>query len=286
MTHGGILKTPAWLGPARSILFVPAHRPERIPKALASGADGVVVDLEDAVEPEHKAAARAALAEFLSAQPQARILVRINGAGTPEHEADIAFCSAQPGVVGIMLPKTESAAQAAHVAAGGKPVWSFIESAVAVLALGDIAAVPGVARLVFGSLDFGVDLGLDQTSEAAAVMLDHVRCHMLLHSRAAGLAPPLDGVYPAFRDAEGLRRYARRARNMGFAGMLCIHPAQVADVHASFAAHEADLAWAQGVVAEFERTGLAAFQFQGEMVDAPVLARARELLAQAGMSDA
>lgn len=275
------MKNHPRLEPARSILFVPAHRLERIPKALASGADAVVVDLEDAVEPAHKETARAGLAGFLSEHPQAWVLVRINGAGTPQHEADIALCASHAGVAGVMLPKTESAAQAAHVAAGGKPVWAIIESAVAVLALGDIAAVPGVARLVFGSLDFGLDLGLDQQSPAAGVMLDHVRCQLLLHSRAAGLAPPLDGVYPAFRDAAGLQRYARRARNMGFAGMLCIHPAQIADVHQAYAASDHDLEWAQGVVAEFERTGQAAFQFRGEMVDAPVLARARELLTQA-----
>lgn len=275
------MKTHPRLEPVRSILFVPAHRIERIPKALTSGADAVVVDLEDAVEAAYKDSARSGLAAYLEAHPDVRVLVRINGAGTPEHEADIVLCAAQPGIVGVMLPKTESAAQAAHVAAGGKPVWPLIESATAVLALGDIAAVPGVARLVFGSLDLGVDLGLDQHSAAAGVMLDHVRCQMLLHSRAAGLAPPLDGVYPAFRDADGLRRYARRARNMGFAGMLCIHPAQIVDVHNGFAALDHDVAWAQGVVDEFERTGQAAFQFRGEMVDAPVLARARELLGQA-----
>jgi len=178
------------------------------------------------------------------------------------------------------LPKTESAAQAAHVAACGKPVWPIIESASAVLALGDIAAVPGVARLVFGSLDFGVDLGLDQNSPAAGVVLDHVRCQLLLHSRAASLAQPLDGVFPAFSDPAGLERYARRARNMGFGGMLCIHPAQIVPVHEGYASSAHDLEWARGVVAEYERTGQAAFQFRGEMVDAPVLTRARELLAR------
>ncbi len=269
---------------ARSALFVPASRPERIPKALASGADVVIVDLEDAVEASAKDTARDAIAAFLGQNAQVRILVRINGAGTPEHEADLAMCKSQPGVVGIMLPKAENAAQIAHVAAAGKPVWPIVESAVAMLALGEIAAAPGVARLAFGSLDFGLDLGLNQNSDAAQVMLDHVRCQILLHCRAAGIAAPLDGVHPAISDAQGLLAYAQRARDLGFAGMLCIHPSQVAGVHVAFAVSEQDLAWARGVVAEAERTGLAAFRFEGEMVDAPVLGRARELLARAGVA--
>ena len=269
---------------ARSALFVPASRPERIPKALASGADIVIVDLEDAVEANAKDSAREAVARFLADNPQVGVLVRVNGAGTAEHEADLAMCNAHAGVLGIMLPKAESAAQVAHAAAGGKPVWPIIESALAVLALGEIAGAPGIARLAFGSLDFGLDVGLNQNSDAARVMLDHARCAILLHSRAAGLAAPLDGVHAAIADSEGLSRYAERARDLGFGGMLCIHPSQVAPVHAAFSVSEKDLDWARRVVAEAESTGQAAFRLDGEMVDAPVIGRARELLARAGAS--
>lgn len=268
---------------ARSALFVPASRPERIPKALASGADIVIVDLEDAVEASAKDSAREALSTFLEQNPSVRILVRINGAGTPEHDADLAMCNRHASVAGIMLPKAENAAQIAHAAAGGKPVWPIVESAVAMLTLGEITAAPGVARIAFGSLDFGLDLGLNQNSVAALAMLDHARCQILLHCRAAGIAAPLDGVHPAIADSEGLSRYAQRARDLGFGGMLCIHPSQVAGVHEAFAVSDKDLAWARSVVDESLRTGQAAFRLDGEMVDAPVIARARELLARAGV---
>lgn len=265
----------------RSALFVPASRPERIPKALASGADVIIVDLEDAVEANAKDTARDALAAFLDDNPAAGILVRINGVGTPEHDADLTMCNARQGVAGIMLPKTESAAHVQAVAAGGKPVWPIVETAAAMLALAEIVHAPGVARIAFGSLDFGLDLGLNQNSEAALVILDHARCQILLQCRAAGLPAPLDGVHAAISDTEGLQRYAQRARDLGFAGMLCIHPSQVAGVHEAFAVSEKDLAWARSVVHEAERTGLAAFRLDGEMVDAPVIGRARELLARA-----
>ena len=266
----------------RSALFVPASRPERIPKALTSGADIIIVDLEDAVAADAKDMARDALAGFLDDNPEAGILVRINGVGTPEHDADLAMCNARSGVAGIMLPKTESAAHVQAAAAGGKPVWPIVETAAAMLALAEIVRAPGVARIAFGSLDFGLDLGLNQNSEAALVILDHARCQILLHCRAAGLPAPLDGVHAAISDTEGLQRYAQRARDLGFAGMLCIHPSQVAGVHAAFAVSEKDLAWARSVVQEAERTGSAAFRLDGEMVDAPVISRARELLARAG----
>jgi len=266
----------------RSALFVPASRPERIPKALTSGADIIIVDLEDAVAADAKDTARDALAGFLDDNPEAGILVRINGVGTPEHDADLAMCNARSGVAGIMLPKTESAAHVQAAAAGGKPVWPIVETAAAMLALAEIVRAPGVARIAFGSLDFGLDLGLNQNSEAALVILDHARCQILLHCRAAGLPAPLDGVHAAISDTEGLQRYAQRARDLGFAGMLCIHPSQVAGVHAAFAVSEKDLAWARSVVQEAERTGSAAFRLDGEMVDAPVISRARELLARAG----
>nr|MBF0682792.1 CoA ester lyase [Pseudomonas sp.] len=268
-------------GAARSALFVPASRPERIPKALASGADVIIVDLEDAVEANAKDTARDALAAFLDGNPEAGILVRINGVGTPEHDADLAMCNARSGVAGIMLPKTESAAHVQAVAAGGKPVWPIVETAAAMLALGEITRASGIARIAFGSLDFGLDLGLNQNSEAALALLDHARCQILLHSRAAGLAAPLDGVHAAISDTDGLQRYAQRARDLGFGGMLCIHPSQVAAVHAAFAVSEKELAWARSVVQEAERTGLAAFRLDGEMVDAPVIGRAREILARA-----
>jgi len=268
----------------RSALFVPASRPERIPKALASGADAVIVDLEDAVEPAAKPAARQALAGFLDANPDVRVWVRINDATTPWHDDDLAALRGKPGAAAIMLSKAESAAQVAH-AGQGRPVVPIIETARGMVKLADIAAAPGVARLAFGSLDYGVDLALTPGTAGAAVLLDQARSLVLLHSRAAGLAAPLDGVHADINDAEGLRAAASRASDMGFAGMLCIHPSQVEPVHAAFLPAQADIDWARRVLAAQRENGTGAFRFEGRMVDAPVLARARQVLARAGVQE-
>ncbi|MGE8065235.1 HpcH/HpaI aldolase/citrate lyase family protein [Pseudomonas sp. NPDC089569] len=261
---------------ARSALFVPGSRPERFSKALASGADVVIVDFEDAVEASLKRHARQLLGQFL-AEHDVQVLVRINAADHAEHAADLDFCRDQPAVAGILLPKAESAAQLARSAATGKLVWPIIESARGLLALAEIAASPGVERLTFGALDLGLDLGLNSGSQAAETVLDQARIAVLLHSRANHLVAPLDSVFPAFEDIEGLRLAMNRARDMGFGGALCIHPKQVAVIHGALAPSDAELEWARKVLAA-AGSGLAAFQVDGQMVDAPVLSRARRLL--------
>ncbi|MFF7061577.1 aldolase/citrate lyase family protein [Pseudomonas sp. NPDC008258] len=265
----------------RSALFVPATRPERIPKALASGADRVIVDLEDAVEEALKEQARDNLEQFLSDQPQARVLVRVNAPGHWAHEADLALCQRHAGVVGILLPKAETVGQIERAHATGKAVWPIIESAKGLAALPLLAAATGVDRLSFGSLDLGLDLGLNTGSSAAGQVLDHARYAVLLHSRVAGLAAPLDGVFPAIQDTDGLQRQVRFARDMGFAGALCIHPGQVNVIHAALKPSAAELDWAQRVV-EHAETGAGVFTLDGQMVDAPVILRARAMLLQAG----
>ncbi|WP_437628953.1 HpcH/HpaI aldolase/citrate lyase family protein, partial [Achromobacter xylosoxidans] len=144
----------------RTALFVPASRAERIPKALASGADAVIVDLEDAVEHLAKASAREALCDFLGTQPQARVWVRINDASTSWHDDDLKACRGKPTVAGILLPKAESLAQVRHVAQTGLPVIPILETARGILNAAEVAGTPGVARLAFGSLDYGLDLGV------------------------------------------------------------------------------------------------------------------------------
>ncbi|MDF3934494.1 HpcH/HpaI aldolase/citrate lyase family protein [Pseudomonas citronellolis] len=265
----------------RSALFVPGSRPERFAKALAAGADAVIVDLEDAVEADLKARARADLAAFLDANPQARVRVRVNAAGHPEHAADLALCASLAGVAGILLPKTESAAEVAAAAAGGKPVWVLIESARGLLAVPQIAACEGVERLTFGGLDLALDIGMSSGTAAAASVYDQVRLSLLLHSRVNGLQPPLDTVFPAFDDADGFAATIRHGRDLGLIGALCIHPKQVAVLHAALAPGAEELAWAKRVV-DAAQSGAAAFQVDGQMVDAPVLGRARRLLANAG----
>ncbi|BAP45167.1 HpcH/HpaI aldolase [Pseudomonas sp. StFLB209] len=268
-------------GVVRSALFVPATRPERIPKALASGADRVIVDLEDAVEESLKEQARDNLEQFLREQPEARVLVRVNAAEHWAHEADLATCQRWPGVIGILLPKAETVAQITRAYATGKAVWPIIESAKGLAALAELAAARGVDRLSFGSLDLGLDMGLRTGSEAADLVLGHARYAVLLHSRVAGLAAPLDGVYPAIQDIQGLQRHTQFARDMGFGGALCIHPAQVQIIHDALKPSAQELDWARRVLA-MAQTSTGVFILDGQMVDAPVILRARVTVQQAG----
>lgn len=265
----------------RTALFVPASRPERIPKALDSQADVVIVDLEDAVEHLAKDSAREALCDFLSTHPDVRLWVRINDASTPWHEDDLKACRGRPGVAAIMLPKAESMAQVRHVAQAGAVVVPIIESARGLINVAEVANTPGVARLAFGSLDYGLDLGLTPDTDAGNQVLDHARAQVLLHNRGAGLAPALDGVFPGIKDEAGLTRAAGRAQEMGFGGMLCIHPTQVPIIHAAYLPDEQALAWARRVIAANRDNAAGAFMLEGKMVDAPVIAHARLLLNRA-----
>lgn len=267
----------------RSALFVPGSRPERFAKALAAGADAVIVDFEDAVEEALKPRAREHLAHFLQQTDTAQVMVRVNAPGHAEHASDLAFCASHPGVVGVVLPKSETCAQLATACQAGKPLWPIIESAKGLLALQAIAHGPGVQRLCFGSLDLALDLGLSHGTPAAQAFLDQARMSVQLHSRAADLRPPLDGVFAALDDAPGLQRAIEHARHLGYGGALCIHPRQVAIIHAALAPSAQELEWARAVLAASAVAGGAgAFQFDGQMIDAPVLLRARRLVQSSG----
>lgn len=268
----------------RTALFVPASRPERIAKALASGADRVIVDLEDAVEEAAKEQARDNLQAFLAEQSQASVLVRVNAPDHWAHAADLALCQRHAGVSGILLPKAETVEQVQRTHATGKPVWPIIESARGLVALPLLATCAGVERLSFGSLDLGLDLNLRTASKAAEQVLGHARYAVLLHSRAAGLAPPLDGVFPAIQDVDGLQRQVQFARDMGFAGALCIHPSQVSVIHRALQPSSAELEWARRVLAAAEG-GAGVFTLDGQMVDAPVILRARALVRMTDRGD-
>ncbi|MFC3606727.1 HpcH/HpaI aldolase/citrate lyase family protein [Stutzerimonas tarimensis] len=260
----------------RSALFVPASRPERIPKALASGADAVIVDLEDAVQESLKDEARRNLETFLDGNPDARILVRVNAANHPGHADDLLVCRRHSGVAGILLPKAEHAAQVDRAAATGKPVWPIIESAAGLLQLSSIARCGQVERLSFGALDLGLDLGLAAGTAAAERMLDQARYAILLHSRVAGLASPLDSVFPDIQNPQGLARAAANAAEMGFGGLLCIHPSQVAVVHEALMPTPEQLEWAERILAAAQAGG-GVFIVDGQMVDAPVIGIARRI---------
>lgn len=259
---------------ARSYLFVPGHRPERFDKAVAAGADAVIVDLEDAVGPADKAAARAHLLAWLDvAHP---VYVRINAAGSAWFDADLALC-AHPGVAGIVLPKAEQVTDLKAVAAAGaQAILPLVESALGVWNAFDLCRAPQVARLVFGTIDFAADLGLRESRES----LLHARSQLVLASRVAGIAAPVDGVTVAVDDADLVRSDTLHARGLGFGAKLCIHPKQVAAVHAAFLPTPGELAWAGRVQAAFAAAKGAAVAVDGKMVDRPVLLLAERLLVE------
>jgi citrate lyase subunit beta/citryl-CoA lyase len=259
----------------RAYLFVPANRPERFDKACAAGADAVIVDLEDAVPAADKASARAALAAWLS--PRQPVLVRINAVDTEWFKDDLALC-AQPGVAGIVLPKAEhEASLAALLDAGAAAILPLVESGLGLWNAAALARMPRVQRLVFGSIDYSLDLNIQESHET----LLHARSQLVLASRVAGIAAPVDGVTTSLDDPARVHDDALRARALGFGGKLCIHPKQVAPVHEAFAPTAAALAWAGRVVAAAETAQGGAVALDGKMVDRPVILIAQQMLEEA-----
>jgi citrate lyase subunit beta / citryl-CoA lyase len=257
----------------RSYLFVPGNRPDRFAKACAAGADAVIVDLEDAVAPPEKPAAREALAAWLTAtQP---VHVRINSAATSWFEDDAAICR-KVGVAGILLPKTQGEDDVHRLLAitGDVPVVPLIESARGSFNALEIAQCPRVSRLAFGALDFQLDLGIQGDTDE----LLYFRSQLVLISRLAGLAPPVDGINTEIDDPERLRATTTRAIRLGFGGKLCIHPKQIPHVNACFRPTPEEVAWAKTVVAAASASGGAAVAVQGEMVDQPIILRAERIL--------
>lgn len=260
---------------AQSFLFVPGDRADRLPKAAASGADCVVVDLEDAVHPANKAAARDTVAAWIRQGGHA--LVRINGAGTAEFAADLEM-AASAGALGVMLPKADAAALAATRSGlrTEQALIALVETVAGFAGLRALAATPGLTRIAFGSLDFGLDAGIPGTGPE----LDAVRTALVIESRLAGLPAPIDGVMPVVDDAEAMRRETLRARNFGFGGKLCIHPRQLEIVTDVFAPTPLEVRWAEGLVTAASSSRHGAFLFEGRMVDRPVLAQAQAILAR------
>ena len=271
---------------ARSFLFVPANRPDRFAKALASGADAVIIDLEDAVSPAEKTAARGQLADgFAQLNPadRARLVVRMNALGTPFHDDDLSLLQqlAGQGLSGVMVPKAETVDGLRRVATAIGPVCALlplIESVAGLDAADALARASQVQRLAFGNLDFQADLGLACAPDEAELM--PVRLAVVLAARRASLPPPVDGVTPGTQDMAQLQRDAARAQRGGFGGKLCIHPAQVAGVNAAFSPSAARLEWAQRVLAAFDAAAGGVFSLDGRMVDAPVVRLAQRTLAQ------
>lgn len=252
-------------------LFVPANRPERFAKAAASGADAVILDLEDAVRPDDKAAARAAASPGFTRLP---VMLRVNGAGTPWHVQDVST-ALEGGFAAIVVPKAEFNLSLQGICDAalrrGIGVVALIETARGLAYAERIAAIGGVMQLAFGSVDFAADLGCAHTRAALA----HARSQIVLASRLAEKAAPLDGVTLDIGDEARIADEARHARELGFGGKLCIHPRQIGPILGSWQPDAAEVEWALRIVSTE-----GAVAIDGMMVDEPVRSRARAILSR------
>jgi citrate lyase subunit beta/citryl-CoA lyase len=260
---------------ARSLLFVPADRPDRFVKAVGSGADLVILDLEDAVLPERKEDGRAAVARAL-AGGAGRFVVRVNAATSEHFAQDCATLARSAAPVPVMLPKAEGHAQISALLdrLPDTRVLALVETARGVLAAREIAAHPATARLAFGSVDFSLDTGTRESSDTTT----WARAQLVLASAAEGRPGPVDGVTLRLDDPHRCAADSARAAEQGFTGKLCVHPAQVAPVNRAFTPGEDELRWARRVLAS-PRSGAASVD--GEMVDGPVRARAAAVVRRA-----
>jgi citrate lyase subunit beta/citryl-CoA lyase len=264
---------------ARTYLFVPGNRPERFAKALASGADAIVLDLEDAVAIDEKAAARDAVAHWWSnaaATERARIVVRINDAASMGFAGDLQLLR-QLGLVTVMLPKAESPDQLEIVQAAlpGARVLALIESARGISNVDAVATAPGVTRLVFGTLDYALDLDMEIGAQSDG--LSFAASRLAIASRLARLAPPVAGVTPQIDDGARLLADLAWSRRHGFSSKLCIHPKQVGPIHAALTPSAQDIAWARRVL-EAEAASPGAAKLDGRMIDRPVVLQAQRTL--------
>lgn len=268
----------------RSLLFVPGDRSDRFARAAASGADALILDLEDSVTPDRKAAARDAVAHYLAQPRTLPLLVRINPATIDEDLK--AILPHRPDA--IMLPKAEGAQSVLELAAklGGIRILPIAtETPRAVFQLGSYSEVAQhLIGLTWGAEDLPAAIGAAASREEAGhftAPYEMLRALTLFAAHAADTAA-IETVYPNFRDEAGLFAYAARARRDGFTGMMAIHPDQVATIQAAFTPTAAELAWARAVVAAFAaHPGTGALQLEGRMIDAPHLKAARRLLARA-----
>ena len=273
----------------RSLLFVPGDRPERFAKATASGADALILDLEDSVAPEKKPEARAAIAAWLKDGRTVPCFVRINPLGSGETRADLeAILPAAPD--GLVLPKAEGAPSVRALIAlvGGTtppilPIASETPAAVFQLSTyGEVA--DHLAGLTWGAEDLPAAIGATSSRNADSsytAPYEMVRALTLFGAHAAAVAA-IETVYPNIADTDGLAAYVARGRRDGFTGMMAIHPAQVATINAGFSPSEAEIAHAHAVVEAFAANpGAGALKLDGKMIDRPHLNQARKVLAQA-----
>ena len=269
-------RAPGAAALARTLLFVPGNRPDRFAKAAATAADLVIVDLEDAVPQEDKAGARDAVARWLSAD--GRAAVRVNGTKSVHYQPDVTALAGLTGLQAVVVAMADDpvALAALHQRLGQDvEIVALIETALGVVRAVELASTPGVSRLAFGNLDFAADI--DSCVEDEALLM--ARSTLVVASRAAGLPGPVDGVTTALDDPTVSGSDAIRARGLGFAGKLCIHPSQVDAVNAAFSPSVDEIAWAHRVIDASAIGGVV--RVDGHMVDAPVILKAGALLTRA-----
>jgi citrate lyase subunit beta/citryl-CoA lyase len=278
----------------RSLLFAPGNHPRRVEKALTLPADGVILDLEDAVAVSEKPDARVQVVRALTAPRHNRLYIRVNDLTTEWCHGDLTTV-VRTGLDGIILPKVEhphhlqtadwmiTSLEREH----GLPIGSvdlipIIETALGISSLAAICrSATRTRRIAFGAGDFTLDMGMAWTRSEAELLPYRSAC--VMESRAAGLEPPLDTVWADLRDAEGFLASARHAAALGFQGKMCIHPDQIPGANAAFTPDEATIAKARRIVEAFdqaERAGLASIQLDGQFIDYPIVARARRVLEQ------
>lgn len=282
--------------PVRSLLFAPGDRPDLIGKAAASGADAIIVDLEDAVAVDRKPEARTIVRDT-ELPTGVEVLVRVNAEDTGLLYDDLAV-AIRPGVAGIVVPKAESAASmtrldgavtaleaARGLAPGSVDLVPLVESALGVRNAYDVlTAADRVRAVLFGSGEQGdlvADLDCEWTPEGTALL--HARSQVLLAARAAGLSEPLDAVFMDFRNDDALRVECELARRLGYVGKCAIHPRQVAVIHEVFTPDADVVAGQERILKAFEEAeaqGLASISVDGRMVDYAVARRARAILAR------
>ncbi|MFA4884644.1 MAG: CoA ester lyase [Desulfotomaculaceae bacterium] len=279
----------------RTMLFAPANDLRKVGKALLLNADGTVLDLEDAVALSEKSNARNALKEALALPRRGDVFIRVNSAQTDFILADL-LAAVTEGVKGLVLAKSESAEEIRQIdwlmekiekergiTAGSLELIPFIESANAIVnAFAIASASPRVSRMFFGGVDYVLDIGTTFSKSGQEIF--YARSQLVVASRAAGIEPPIDTVYPAFKDIEGLVADANTVRQMGFQGKLAIHPGQIEPLNEVFTPTPEETAWAKKIVDVFDESearGQAVFQVDGKMIEYPIANRARRIIALA-----
>ena len=263
----------------RSLLFAPGSDERKLRRALQTGADAVIADLEDAVAPARKDEARALVAlVFGDEGSAAAAMVRVNGTDSPHFERDLELVQKLP-LQAIVLPKATPESVDA-LGPDGPPVIAIVETAQGLRLAYETASHPRVEALILGAVDLGLELGLESRPDGQEVLF--ARSKLVMDSAAAGIRGPFDIVHVDVRDEEGLEAESRLARSLGFRGKVCIHPAQVDIVNAVFAPGEDELARARRIVESYTQgiaEGRGAVALDGEMIDLPVFERARLLIA-------